>query len=239
MVQKSGQLPGMFSKPVVNNGINYLIQQVSLPDFWTINSINKYATLFLGGWMILVRFGLRFLGFLDAFFHLGFFFRFFAIWWESVGQPNRNSGGVFFCCFWQQLKFPRYFQLWILIHDDFCPCLFLDQMDAHRRPNLFAGWEVKFVTLTPEAVSDERCSKNLGKGTRLWPWAAACSAPYWKPKWMVLLRHAWIMAKFSDFSNSKTFAPSGKVEVGFKHFFAFPGRFLSRRTNDSPNEFPI
>ena len=32
----------MFLKPVVNNGLNYQLQLVSLPDFWTINSRNGY-----------------------------------------------------------------------------------------------------------------------------------------------------------------------------------------------------
>ncbi len=32
----------LFLKPVVNNGLNYQLQLVSLPDFWTINSRNGY-----------------------------------------------------------------------------------------------------------------------------------------------------------------------------------------------------
>ena len=40
MVQKSdSQPPGMVLKPVVNNGINYQPQLVSLPDFWLPSTV--------------------------------------------------------------------------------------------------------------------------------------------------------------------------------------------------------
>ena len=40
MLQKSqGQPPGMYPKPVVNNGINYQPQLVSLPDFWLPSTV--------------------------------------------------------------------------------------------------------------------------------------------------------------------------------------------------------
>ena len=44
MVQKSQTTTRDISENPVNNGINYQPQLVSLPDFWTINSITWQIT---------------------------------------------------------------------------------------------------------------------------------------------------------------------------------------------------